>query len=189
MYEEFKQQLTDDRKAIIKRIEQEATYTDDKMNDPGELSHYDNHPADEGTELYFRGRDMAVRQQWEKHLHEIDEALKRIENGTYGICKKTGEKIPLERLRVQPTATTTVKAREKDERATDRPVEEEVLFELPEGDYNNYMDEDTSPDDDTTGYTEEFESFLSTGLNGYEGSDKVTFHRNKQYKRYTEEQE
>jgi len=44
----------------------------------------------------------------EDELDEIDYALSRIQKGTYGICEKTGQKIPLERLKVNPMARTVV---------------------------------------------------------------------------------
>ena len=48
------------------------------MNDAiGELSGYDNHPADVGTELYERGKDIALSGQSEKRLREIDEAIRQ----------------------------------------------------------------------------------------------------------------
>ncbi|WP_233254284.1 TraR/DksA C4-type zinc finger protein [Salipaludibacillus keqinensis] len=190
MYEDLKKQLEKDKQDILKQIEQEATYTSDKMNDPGELSHVDNHPADEATELYDREKDMAIRKQWEKHLQEIEIALNKMEKGTYGICEKTGQSIPYERLIAQPTATTVVLEEERTRSVpNDRPVEEAAMNEMGQGYYSNYMDEDTSPDDESTGYTEELEGFLSTGMNGFEGSDRVTFHRNKQYEHYIEERQ
>src|SRR5699024_9723026 len=50
----------------------------------GELSNYDNHPADTGTELFERGKDIALHQHREKELEDINEALHAIEEGTYG---------------------------------------------------------------------------------------------------------
>lgn len=48
-----------------------------------------------------------------KFIEKLNAALIRIENGTYGICRLTGERIPKERLRVVPHATTTVAAKMK----------------------------------------------------------------------------
>src|SRR6188472_1867983 len=72
----------------------------------GELSHYDNHPADSGTELYEREKDMALHAQVRHELEEVQQALDRIEKGTYGTCEQTGKHIPLERLQANPTART-----------------------------------------------------------------------------------
>jgi len=48
--------------------------------------------------------DQALLQRLEKELVEIDAALARIQSGVYGICEKTGKKIPIERLLANPTA-------------------------------------------------------------------------------------
>ena len=47
----------------------------------------------------------------DKFIHNLDKALIRIENGTYGICRITGKLIPKERLRIVPHATTTVEGK------------------------------------------------------------------------------
>ena len=48
-------------------------------------------------------------------INKIDEALKRIENGSYGFCKETGEEIGLERLEARPVATLCLEAQERRE--------------------------------------------------------------------------
>jgi YteA family regulatory protein len=60
----------------------------------GELSSYDNHPADDATELYEREKDIALNEHAERELKEIEHALQVIENGTYGICEVCGKPIP-----------------------------------------------------------------------------------------------
>lgn len=52
--------------------------------------------------------DQALLHQLETEIGEINAALKRIAQGTYGICEKTGKHIPLERLRANPSARTVV---------------------------------------------------------------------------------
>src|SRR5690625_3651718 len=56
----------------------------------GELSNYDNHPADHGTELFERGKDLALNEHAEKGLRDRDEALHGIEEGTYCLCSECG---------------------------------------------------------------------------------------------------
>lgn len=58
--------------------------------------------------------DLAVEQSLEAQLKELNEALKEIEDGTYGICKNCGETMSLERLRVYPAARTCIKCAKKD---------------------------------------------------------------------------
>jgi DnaK suppressor protein len=63
-------------------------------------------------------RDIIVlnRERAQALLHQVEQALSRIENGTYGICEDTGEPIGLKRLEAQPTATLSIEAQERRER-------------------------------------------------------------------------
>ncbi|WNJ21431.1 TraR/DksA C4-type zinc finger protein [Pontibacter sp. G13] len=56
-----------------------------------------------------------------KFIDKLEKALIRIENGSYGICRVTGELIPAERLRVVPHATTTVQAKLKQNKNGQKP--------------------------------------------------------------------
>ncbi|MBP1968620.1 YteA family regulatory protein [Virgibacillus natechei] len=93
----------------------------------GELSNYDNHPADMGTELYEREKDIALNEHAEMELEDINAALHAIEDGTYGICSKCGEDIPLERLEAVPTADRCIAHANETNFERSRPVEEEVF--------------------------------------------------------------
>ena len=74
----------------------------------GELSHYDQHPADTASDTFEREKDLAILEQLEGELAEIEAALQRLDDGTYGIDEDTGEPIDPERLEVFPTARTNV---------------------------------------------------------------------------------
>lgn len=93
----------------------------------GELSNYDNHPADHGTALFERGKDVALNEHAEEELEDINKALHAIEEGTYGICSKCGRDIPFERLQAVPTTDVCIDHASKDTFRRDRPVEEEVF--------------------------------------------------------------
>lgn len=93
----------------------------------GELSNYDNHPADHGTELFERGKDLALNGHAEKELEDINKALHAIADGTYGICKDCGRDIPFERLEAIPTADTCIEHAESNVDTDDRPIEEAVF--------------------------------------------------------------
>ena len=77
-----------------------------------ELADYDNHPADMGTEQFEQQRDAGFNLMREDHLKEIDDALERIDNGTYGLSEKSGKPIPEERLEVMPIARNLVEEEE-----------------------------------------------------------------------------
>ncbi|MFA4885744.1 MAG: TraR/DksA C4-type zinc finger protein [Desulfotomaculaceae bacterium] len=96
----------------------------------GEISTYDNHPADIGTEVFERSKDFALRENAMLGVAEIDSALARIKDGTYGACDVCGHDIALERLEVVPSSTKCrdcQEAQEKIPHQNDRPVEEEAL--------------------------------------------------------------
>lgn len=93
----------------------------------GELSNYDNHPGDMGTELYEREKDIALNEHAETELEEINEALHAIEEGTYGICKICGADIPYERLKAIPAADRCMDHTKEDTFEQNRTAEEGVF--------------------------------------------------------------
>ncbi|WP_066067863.1 TraR/DksA C4-type zinc finger protein [Neobacillus soli] len=93
----------------------------------GELSSYDNHPADEGTELYEREKDIALNEHSETQLKNINQALEAMEKGTYGKCEVCGKEIPLERLRALPNTIFCIEHSQDQITSHSRPIEEEVL--------------------------------------------------------------
>ncbi|MEW6724854.1 MAG: TraR/DksA C4-type zinc finger protein [Bacillota bacterium] len=93
-----------------------------------EFSTYDNHPADLGTEMFEREKDLGLYGLIGLHLKRIDDALEQIENGTYGRCDICGREIDPLRLEAMPETTLCVRCKEKyDELPYHRPAEEEVL--------------------------------------------------------------
>lgn len=92
-----------------------------------ELSSYDNHPGDMGTEMFERGKDIALNEHAEKELEDINAALHALENGTYGICSECGRDIPYERLAAIPTADKCMEHADHSNPMNDRPIEEQVF--------------------------------------------------------------
>jgi DnaK suppressor protein len=78
--------------------------------------------GDMSQSIFTREMDATVEQQVERRIGEIDRALEKIEEGTYGICDDTGEKIPKGRLEAIPEAIRTVEAQERFERERRPPV-------------------------------------------------------------------
>jgi RNA polymerase-binding transcription factor DksA len=74
----------------------------------GELADYDQHPADTGSETFEREKDLSILESLEAELVEIEAALQRLDDGTYGVDEVTGEPIDPERLEAYPTARTNV---------------------------------------------------------------------------------
>jgi DnaK suppressor protein len=77
-----------------------------------------NHPdlADRASSETDRSIELRARDRQRKLISKIDEALARIEDGTYGYCEETGEPISLRRLEARPIATLSVEAQERHER-------------------------------------------------------------------------
>ena len=63
-----------------------------------------------------RALELRTRDRARKLINKIDQALQRIENGTYGYCDETGEPIGLRRLNARPIATLSIEAQERHER-------------------------------------------------------------------------
>ena len=77
-----------------------------------------NHPdiADRASSETDRAIELRARDRQRKLIAKIDEALTRIDDGTYGYCEETGEPIALRRLEARPIATLSVEAQERHER-------------------------------------------------------------------------
>jgi RNA polymerase-binding transcription factor DksA len=80
----------------------------------------DQHPADEGSEMFEREKNMAVRATLSRQLDEVNVALQKFDNGTYGICEMCGKPIDERRLRAFPAATHDVECQAKIDRAEGR---------------------------------------------------------------------
>jgi RNA polymerase-binding transcription factor DksA len=77
-------------------------------SDDSELSSYDQHPADSATDTFEREKDLGILDDLEVELAEIEAAIERIDNGTYGIDEVTGQPIDPARLEAVPVARTNV---------------------------------------------------------------------------------
>jgi len=77
-----------------------------------------NHPdlADRASSETDRAIELRARDRQRKLIAKIDEALGRLEEGTYGYCEETGEPISLRRLEARPIAALAVEAQERHER-------------------------------------------------------------------------
>jgi DnaK suppressor protein len=77
-----------------------------------------NHPdlADRASSETDRAIELRARDRQRKLISKIDEALGRIDDGSYGYCEETGEPIAIRRLEARPIATLSVEAQERHER-------------------------------------------------------------------------
>lgn len=81
---------------------------DELDDEQGELADYDQHPADTATDTFEREKDLSILEQLEAELAEVEAALSRIDDGTYGLDERTGEPIDPARLEALPTARTNI---------------------------------------------------------------------------------
>jgi DnaK suppressor protein len=91
------------------RAEEEEDFTE---HDSGDMS----------RSLFTREMDTTVGQTLERRLQNVERALQKIEEGTYGICEDTGEPIPKGRLEAVPEAIYTVEAQQRHERERRPPI-------------------------------------------------------------------
>jgi RNA polymerase-binding transcription factor DksA len=85
----------------------------------GELSSFDQHPGDLGTDTFEREKDLSIVEQLDAELEDVERAVRRTEDGSYGRCEVDGEPIPDERLEVLPAARFCVRHQSEVDRAAE----------------------------------------------------------------------
>lgn len=81
---------------------------DSTQDSTQEISEFQNHPANQGTELFEQEMDKGFDMMSRDNIIDINNALNKIEDNTYGLSEKSGKPIPLERLEALPTARNLV---------------------------------------------------------------------------------
>jgi YteA family regulatory protein len=148
--ENFRQRLLEEKKELEGRIKKINNGLKDPMADSiGELSMYDNHPADIGDELFERGKDLSLRDSAEIQYKNVERALAKIDNNTYGICDKCGKPISIDRLEALPSANLCLDCKKEEvlPDGTPRPIEEKVI-RPPFGEQRDYSYERKFGDQD-----------------------------------------
>ncbi len=105
----FKKRLESLRNQITKQLKGST----EEVKKPDEATGYSQHQADQGTDDFDRTISLEVTHQEYSLLRQIERALEKIEEKTYGVCDISGEEIPKARLEAIPYATMTVRAQEK----------------------------------------------------------------------------
>ena len=80
-----------------------------------DLSAYSVHMADAGTDNFDREFALSMVSNEQEALYEINEALKRLENGTFGICESCGQEIGFKRLKARPVTTLCIDCKTQQE--------------------------------------------------------------------------
>jgi DnaK suppressor protein len=107
--EYFKQKLLNWKEDILKESRETVTHLQTET---------ENHPdlADRASSETDRSLELRTRDRQRKLISKIDEAMRRIDDGSYGFCEETGEPIGLARLEARPIATLSLEAQERHER-------------------------------------------------------------------------
>lgn len=108
----FKKRLEELRRQLTQSLKGST----DEVKKPDEATGYSQHQADQGTDDFDRTISLEVTSREYSILRQIERALEKIDENTYGICDITGQDIPIARLEAVPWATMTVKAQEQVEK-------------------------------------------------------------------------
>ena len=105
----FQQILTSWKRDLMEEVDRTVSHMkDEAANFPD--------PNDRATQEEEFSLELRTRDRERKLIRKIEEALKRIEDGTYGYCLETGEEIGIKRLEARPVATLSIEAQERRER-------------------------------------------------------------------------
>lgn len=106
----------------------EDTLKRSSKDDSGDLSSYSQHMADAGTETFDRDFALSMVSSEQDALHEIEAALDRIYDGTYGFCEMTGKKIRDVRLMAVPFTRHSIASQTQIEKNTTRSAQRGGIF-------------------------------------------------------------
>ena len=120
-----KKELNEFKKLVIKKKDEaldeikhisEDTLKKSQKEASGDISGYTYHMADVATDTYDREFSLGLASNERTFIYELDDALKKIEDGTFGICEDCKTAISKTRLRAVPYARLCVKCQEKKEK-------------------------------------------------------------------------
>lgn len=86
----------------------------DRSEDEQDFTEHDS--GDQSQQMFTREMDATIGEQMERRVEDVERALEKVEEGTYGVCDETGEEIAKGRLEAMPEAIRTVEAQQRFER-------------------------------------------------------------------------
>lgn len=164
--EYFRKKLYEEKENIsevMSRLQEDMGLGESLKDSTSELSSYDNHPGDIASETFEVEKNRALKSNEVTHLKMIDDALLRMDGGSYGICKFCGKEINLDRLEAVPFTDLCIDCESNEKPnyqshfekpnyksySQDRPIEETVIgypfgnSNMDSEDYTGYDGEDT----------------------------------------------
>ena len=185
--EGLRQRLEEQKQELDHRLEENGHFgiRESLRDSITELSTYDNHPADIGTETFERGKDLALNERTRMRLDHVNQALHRMKEGKYGTCIACDRPIPFGRLDAVPETPYCLDHAEDKQVSEHRPAEECIIAPTFLGldgsdDFNTVIENDENDE-----YVESFERFLATDLFG----KQVVIIRNDAYREYMNREE
>ncbi|HEY6582161.1 MAG TPA: TraR/DksA C4-type zinc finger protein [Rubrobacter sp.] len=122
------QEFVDSKKQRLIELRDELVGVRDGLNEDerelegGGHDFTETDSGDMSQSIFDREMDASVEEGIERRLKEVERALQKIEEGTYGVCEDTGEEIPRGRLEAVPEAIRTIEAQQRFERERRPPV-------------------------------------------------------------------
>lgn len=113
----LKAQLETERERLLEEIAEYELEGQETLSDVSGENNYRDHMADQGSATFARELDATLEERARESLTQIERALERIEQGTYGICSRCGAPIAAARLEAMPAADLCISCKEREENA------------------------------------------------------------------------
>jgi RNA polymerase-binding transcription factor DksA len=110
--EDARESLLDERQRLRRlqsEVEESGELEVSQQESAGSLTSHDQHQGDAGSHTFEREKQLSIREQLESKLSDVNDALERIESGTYGRCQVCGDEISDDRLRALPATRYCLK--------------------------------------------------------------------------------
>lgn len=151
------QVLLNRKQEIMEQIERKRDILQTPVSEyTDELSAYDQHPGDLGSDTFEREKELGLLEMLEFEMSKINEALVKFDNGSYGICDQCGGTIEPARQRRLPNTTVCAACAQNHANRFHRPAEEEVIpasrvfntgFDIAGYSVDEYKDSDSKVQD------------------------------------------
>lgn len=112
---QLKTYLEGERARLAEEVAEYERDGQEALSDASGENNYRDHMADQGTATFSRELDMTLESEARASLEEIESALRRIDDGEYGVCKRCGHDIPVARLRAVPMADLCIECKQQEE--------------------------------------------------------------------------
>ncbi len=115
--QKFKETLLDEQQRVLQSVNRAVKVIQHKDGEAesGAGRAHSNHMADQGSDEFEYETQLKLSAGQSEHLREVEAALQRIEDGTFGICEMSGKPIGKTRLKAMPTARLSIEAQEEED--------------------------------------------------------------------------